>query len=59
MHDERPYAIFVSYARNDNVGGWVTTLVDALRADAQRLGEREHRIFFDVNDVASFEEWKV
>ena len=39
MHDERPYAIFVSYARNDNVGGWVTTLVDALRADAQRLGD--------------------
>lgn len=56
--DERPYAVFVSYSRKDNVGGWVTTLLDALRQDSQRLGERGYRIFFDVNEVKSFEEWK-
>lgn len=56
-NDERPYSVFISYARQDDVKAWVSTLVDALREDSQRLGDT-HRIFFDQSNPRSFEEWK-
>ncbi|HMR50778.1 MAG TPA: toll/interleukin-1 receptor domain-containing protein [Arachnia sp.] len=57
--DQRHYSVFISYARRDDADGtgWVTTLVDALRADAQPFGDAD-RIFFDKTELETFEDWE-
>ncbi|MDO4717901.1 MAG: toll/interleukin-1 receptor domain-containing protein [Propionibacteriaceae bacterium] len=56
--DTRPYSVFVSYSRRDDVGGWVTALVDALRREYERSGDRGFRIFFDHSDIRSRQDWE-
>ncbi|RRD47629.1 toll/interleukin-1 receptor domain-containing protein [Arachnia propionica] len=55
---ERPYSVFVSYARLDDVGGWVTELVAALRREFETSDGQELRVFFDRSDITTLEEWK-
>ncbi|WP_158676498.1 toll/interleukin-1 receptor domain-containing protein [Tessaracoccus sp. OH4464_COT-324] len=56
--DVRPYSVFVSYARRDDVGGWVTELVAALRREFETSDGQELRVFFDRSDITTPEEWK-
>ncbi len=57
MADE--YDFFVSYARADNVGGWVERFVDAL-LDEHRIftGGRTLCPFFDRTDIHNFAHWE-
>lgn len=56
--DDRPYSVFVSYSRRDDVGGWVTELVAALRREFERSGDRDFRVFFDRSDIRARDEWE-
>ncbi|MDO5067762.1 MAG: toll/interleukin-1 receptor domain-containing protein [Propionibacteriaceae bacterium] len=57
-HRQRPYSVFVSYARLDDGGGWVTELVAALRREFEASGARKFRVFFDRSNISIFEEWR-
>ncbi|RRD47217.1 toll/interleukin-1 receptor domain-containing protein [Arachnia propionica] len=55
--DERAFSVFVSYARLDDVDGWVTSLVAALIRELDRSGDRDARVFFDRHDIHTYEQW--
>ena len=52
-HQGDGYDLFVSYARRDDAGGWLSGLVEILR---QELGA--DRVFFDVDTVATMDDWR-
>lgn len=55
--DGRPYSVFISYARRDDVNGLITTMVDILRDVMKATGD-DHRVFFDRSELSSFDLWK-
>ena len=52
-----PYDLFISYAREDNEGGWVTAFVEALLESHRRLSGRELNVFFDKESIHTMEDW--
>src|SRR6267142_1549554 len=50
---------FVSYARHDNAGGWITRFLEALQAEHRAFsGGRDFKVFFDKNDIRSLDDWQ-
>ncbi len=57
--DADEFDFFVSYARADNSGGWITRFVEELLAEHRKFsGGRELTYFFDKNDIRSFDDWQ-
>jgi len=53
------YDFFVSYARKDNAGGWITQFVEQLQQEHRKYsGGREFRVFFDKTDIRSLDDWR-
>ena len=54
------YDLFVSYAHKDNEGpsaGRVTELVERIRRQFQKIVGRELRVFFDVHQIRTMQDW--
>jgi hypothetical protein len=57
--DSDQYDFFVSYARKDNVGGWITAFLEALLAEHRRFsGGRSLVPFFDKSDIRGLDDWR-
>ena len=53
------YDCFVSYARADNAGGWISGFVEALRAEHGKFsGGRALTCFFDKHNIGSLDDWE-
>ena len=53
-----PYDLFISYARKDNEGGWVTAFVEALLESHRRFSGRELNVFFDKESIHTMQDWR-
>lgn len=59
MPDAADFHLFVSYARADNVNGWVTTLVEKLMEQFTADGAPEPlRPFFDKDAIRGGDDWE-
>jgi hypothetical protein len=57
--DSDLYDFFVSYARADNSGGWISGFVEELLAEHRRFtGGRTLTPFFDKLDIHSLDDWQ-
>jgi hypothetical protein len=57
--DPDQYDFFVSYARADNAGGWITRFVEELLAEHARFsGRRRLAPFFDKSDIRGLDDWQ-
>lgn len=57
--DSDLYDFFVSYARADNSGGWISGFVEELLAEHRRFtGGRTLTPFFDTLDIHSLDDWQ-
>jgi tetratricopeptide (TPR) repeat protein len=57
--DTDQYDFFVSYARADNAGGWITGFVEELLAEHRRFtGGRTLTCFFDKADIRGLDDWQ-
>ncbi len=52
------YDLFISYARKDNEGGWVTAFVEALLESHRRFSGRELNVFFDKKSIHTMQDWR-
>lgn len=53
------FGLFVSSARADNSGGWITRFVEERLVEHRKLsGGRELTYFFDKADSFSFDDWQ-
>jgi tetratricopeptide (TPR) repeat protein len=52
------YELFVSYARRDNLDGWVDRLVDAIREEQAQFTPTPLRCFVDHGDVETMDDWE-
>jgi tetratricopeptide (TPR) repeat protein len=52
------YDVFISYARADNEGGWVSELRDAIYADFRTFSSEPFKIFFDTEEIRSRQDWE-
>lgn len=59
------FDIFISYARKDNAPipatyphGWVTAIRDHILADHARVSREPLRIFFDVEEIKTADDWR-
>lgn len=55
------YDLFVSYAHTDNQGeheGLVSALVEAIRMEYRRMTSTPLRVFFDVKEIRSMDDWE-
>jgi hypothetical protein len=53
-----PSDLFISYARKDDVQGFVTALHDKIEADCQTLAGQYIDAFFDIHDIVLFDDWR-
>jgi hypothetical protein len=57
--DADQYDFFVSYARADNAGGWISGFVEELLAEHRRFtGGRTLTPFFDKTEIRSLDDWQ-
>jgi len=56
--DPRDYDVFISYARADNRGGWVSGLRDAIYEDFRSFTSEPFKIFFDTKEIRSRQVWE-
>ncbi len=57
--DSDLYDFFVSYARADNSGGWISGFVEELLAEHRRFtGGQTLTPFFDTLDIHSLDDWQ-
>lgn len=58
--DTDEYDMFISYARNDNMSGWITNFIDELLYEHNKFTghdpERKLNLFFDKLDIKSFDD---
>ena len=59
MTDALEYDVFISYARKDNLGGWVTALRDAVYDDFRDFTSEQFRIFFDESEIHGLSDWEL
>jgi tetratricopeptide (TPR) repeat protein/8-oxo-dGTP pyrophosphatase MutT (NUDIX family) len=52
------FDLFVSYAHRDDHDGWVTALLDAIRAEHAAFTNVPLRIFFDREAIHSMDDWE-
>jgi tetratricopeptide (TPR) repeat protein len=52
------FDLFVSYAHKDDAGGWVSALVEALRAEHAQFTNVPLRIFFDRAAIHDMDDWE-
>src|ERR1051325_7648329 len=53
------YDFFVSYARKDNVNGWINCFIEQLQEEHRKYsGGREFRVFFDKTEIRSLDDWR-
>ena len=56
------FELFISYARKDNEGGWITRFIEELLAEhrlfAKNNPARELRPFFDQDAIGSLDDWQ-
>jgi tetratricopeptide (TPR) repeat protein len=57
--DPVEYDVFISYARKDNTGGWVSGLRDAIYQDFREFSAEPFRIFFDTSEIHSHQDWQL
>jgi hypothetical protein len=56
--DSLEYDVFISYAHEDDAGGWVSGLRDAIDEDF-RASSGPLRIFFDTTAIRTREDWEL
>jgi hypothetical protein len=59
MTDSVNYDVFISYARRDDAGGWVSGLRDAIYDDFRSFSSEPFRIFFDQTEIHSRHDWEL
>jgi hypothetical protein len=59
MTDSVNYDVFISYARKDDAGGWVSGLRDAIYEDFREFSSEPFRIFFDQTEIRSRQDWEL
>jgi len=52
------FDLFISYAHADNSDGWLTALVEAIRAEHAKFTSTPLRIFFDQTEITSMSDWE-
>jgi tetratricopeptide (TPR) repeat protein len=57
--DSVEFDVFISYARADDGGGWVSGLRDAIYADFREFSSEPFRIFFDTTEIHSRQDWEL
>lgn len=57
--DAPEYDVFISYARRDDAGGWVSGLRDAIYDDFRGFSSEPFRIFFDQTEIHSRQDWEL
>ena len=58
MSSDEEFDLFVSYARADNVNGWITTFVEQFMAEYLRYSGRGLKVFFDKNEIDNGHDWQ-
>ena len=56
--NDAQFDLFISYAHADNGNGWLTALVEAIRAEHGRFTSTPLKIFFDQTDIVSMSDWE-
>jgi len=57
--DSDQFDFFVSYARADNAGGWISRFIEELLAEHRKFsGGRALVPFFDKNDIHGLDDWR-
>ena len=59
--DQKPYDLFLSYARLDNepaTEGWVTAIRDRIAADHRQFSTEPLRNFFDTDEIEDADDWR-
>jgi tetratricopeptide (TPR) repeat protein len=60
--DPDQFDFFVSYARKDNAGGWITRFIEELLSEHRKFTGNEFsralKPFFDKQDILSFDDWQ-
>jgi hypothetical protein len=57
--DSLDYDVFLSYARADDVDGWVSGLRDAVYDDFREFSSEPFRIFFDTTEIGGRQDWEL
>jgi TIR domain len=57
--DSLEYDVFLSYARADDVEGWVSGLRDAVYDDFREFSSEPFRIFFDTTEIRGRQDWEL
>jgi tetratricopeptide (TPR) repeat protein len=57
--DSLDYDVFLSYARADDVDGWVSGLRDAVYDDFREFSSEPFRIFFDATEIGGRQDWEL
>jgi tetratricopeptide (TPR) repeat protein len=57
--DSLDYDVFLSYARADDVDGWVSGLRDAVYDDFREFSSEPFRIFFDTTEIRGRQDWEL
>jgi len=52
------YDLFISYAHADNGNGWLTALVEAIKAEHAKFSSAPLRVFFDQTEIQSMNDWE-
>jgi len=55
---EDSHDLFISYAHADDTDGWVTALVEAIRAEYAEFTPRPLAVFFDRGDIRTMDDWE-
>jgi tetratricopeptide (TPR) repeat protein len=53
-----PYDLFISYSRDDDKRGQVRALKEQIESDYRSFAGEELRCFFDLEDIATMDDWK-
>jgi hypothetical protein len=59
MTDSMDYDVFISHARKDDAGGWVSGLRDAIYEDFRSFSCEPFKIFFDQSEIHSRHDWEL
>jgi hypothetical protein len=52
------YDLFVSYAHADDHDGWVTALVESIKAEHAQFTSAPLRVFFDAEEIRTMHDWE-
>ncbi len=52
------YDLFISYSRRDDKRGQVRALKEQIEADYHSFAKEDLRCFFDIEDIASMDDWR-